>query len=157
MLKFGHGRLPIIGVGGVSSLDDAREKIRAGASLVQVYSALIYQGPGLIPRLLDELEGMLERDGFATLAADSPAGAPLVPGFRFAGADTTWPPRMTAIAGGALHGRRIMLDPEGGGDDAAGLGPQGTRAASACSPGPRSPGSDNPREDLAPTAMITAA
>jgi dihydroorotate dehydrogenase len=49
------GRIPIIGVGGISSLDDAREKLRAGATLVQVYTAFIYQGPGLIRRLAREL------------------------------------------------------------------------------------------------------
>ncbi len=49
----GHlgGRVPIIGVGGIASLDDAKEKLRAGAALVQVYTAFIYQGPGLIRRL----------------------------------------------------------------------------------------------------------
>lgn len=45
------GRIPIIGVGGISSLEDAQAKLRAGASLVQVYTAFIYQGPGLIRRL----------------------------------------------------------------------------------------------------------
>ena len=45
------GRIPIIGVGGISSLEDALEKLRAGASLVQVYTAFIYQGPGLIRRV----------------------------------------------------------------------------------------------------------
>lgn len=49
------GRVPIIGVGGVSSLEDARAKLRAGASLVQVYTAFIYQGPGLIRQLAREL------------------------------------------------------------------------------------------------------
>ncbi len=49
------GRVPIIGVGGVSSLEDAREKLRAGASLVQAYTAFIYQGPGLIRHLAREL------------------------------------------------------------------------------------------------------
>ena len=49
----GHfgGRIPIIGVGGIASLEDAREKLRAGATLVQVYTAFIYQGPGLIRKL----------------------------------------------------------------------------------------------------------
>ena len=42
------GRIPIIGVGGISSLEDAREKIRAGAALVQIYTAFIYQGPRLV-------------------------------------------------------------------------------------------------------------
>lgn len=45
------GRIPLIGVGGISSLDDAREKIRAGASLVQIYTAFIYQGPRLVRAL----------------------------------------------------------------------------------------------------------
>lgn len=49
------GRVPIIGVGGISSLEDAREKLRAGASLVQVYTAFIYQGPGLIRTLARHL------------------------------------------------------------------------------------------------------
>jgi dihydroorotate dehydrogenase len=49
------GRVPLIGVGGVSSLEDAREKLRAGASLVQIYTAFIYQGPGLIRHLAREL------------------------------------------------------------------------------------------------------
>lgn len=49
------GRIPIIGVGGISSLDDAREKIAAGASLVQIYTSLIYQGPGLVRKVAREL------------------------------------------------------------------------------------------------------
>jgi dihydroorotate dehydrogenase len=49
----GHlgGRIPIIGVGGISSLEDAREKLRAGASLVQIYTSFIYQGPRLVREL----------------------------------------------------------------------------------------------------------
>ncbi len=49
------GKLPIIGVGGISSLEDACEKLDAGASLVQIYSALIFEGPGLIRRLVEGL------------------------------------------------------------------------------------------------------
>ena len=45
------GRIPIIGVGGISSVDDAREKLRAGASLVQIYTSFIYQGPALVRAL----------------------------------------------------------------------------------------------------------
>jgi len=78
----------------------------------------------------------LDRDGFAVFELDAAGRAlvPALPGYRvwpdsatLAGAA---PVRWTAIAGGALHGRRIVLDPEGGGDDAAGQGPGGTRAAS---------------------------
>jgi dihydroorotate dehydrogenase len=49
------GKLPIIGVGGILSADDAREKITAGASLVQVYTGLIYRGPGLVREIVDAL------------------------------------------------------------------------------------------------------
>jgi dihydroorotate dehydrogenase len=49
------GRIPIIGVGGISSLEDARGKIRAGASLVQIYTSFIYQGPRLVRELAREL------------------------------------------------------------------------------------------------------
>jgi dihydroorotate dehydrogenase len=60
-----RGALPIIGVGGVFTAEDAYEKIRAGASVVQVYSGFVYEGPGLVPALLRGLAGLLERDGFA--------------------------------------------------------------------------------------------
>jgi N-acetylmuramoyl-L-alanine amidase len=74
----------------------------------------------------------INRDGFVRLPRD-PAGAvrvPALPGYRAWPADSVFPPRFVAVAGGALHGRRIVIDPEGGGDDAAGQGPGGTRAAS---------------------------
>lgn len=58
------GRVPLIGVGGVSSGADAYAKIRAGATLVELYTALIYQGPGLIARIKAELAALLRRDGF---------------------------------------------------------------------------------------------
>jgi dihydroorotate dehydrogenase len=62
------GSMPLIGVGGVASAADAYAKIRAGASLVQLYSALIYQGFGLVPRINDGLAELLARDGFAKVA-----------------------------------------------------------------------------------------
>ena len=49
------GKIPIIGVGGISSLDDAREKIRAGAALVQIYTSFIYQGPKLVREIARNL------------------------------------------------------------------------------------------------------
>lgn len=58
------GKLPIIGSGGIFTASDAYEKIRAGASLVEVYTALIYKGPGLLRELNEGLRGLLERDGF---------------------------------------------------------------------------------------------
>lgn len=54
--KYLQDEIPIIGVGGISSGKDAREKLEAGAVLVQVYSGLIYQGPGLVNQILKELE-----------------------------------------------------------------------------------------------------
>ena len=65
-------RLPtdivLIGVGGISSGRDAYEKILAGASLVQLYTALVYQGPGLVGRIKGELLALLAQDGFSSLA-----------------------------------------------------------------------------------------
>ena len=63
------GHIPIIGVGGISTADDAWEKLVAGADLVQLYSALIYQGPGLIPRLIRELEQKVRSHGNDCLAS----------------------------------------------------------------------------------------
>lgn len=62
------GRLPIIGCGGVASGADAYAKIRAGASLVQLYSALVFHGPQLIGRIKRELAGRLRADGFGSVA-----------------------------------------------------------------------------------------
>ena len=62
------GRLPLIGVGGIASGADAYAKIRAGAALVQLYTALIYQGPGLVGRIKHDLTACLRADGFATVA-----------------------------------------------------------------------------------------
>jgi dihydroorotate dehydrogenase len=63
-----RGAIPLIGVGGIGSGRDAYAKIRAGASLVQVYSMLVYEGPGLIGRMKNELRACLERDGFSVLS-----------------------------------------------------------------------------------------
>jgi len=61
-------KLVLIGVGGVSSGEDAYRKIRAGASLVQLYTALVYEGSGLIGRIKRELLECLARDGFASVS-----------------------------------------------------------------------------------------
>lgn len=68
MFRLTQGRLPIIGVGGIFSGADAYAKIRAGASLVQLYTAMIYHGPALVTRIKRELAALLHRDGFTTLA-----------------------------------------------------------------------------------------
>ncbi|OYU19235.1 MAG: dihydroorotate dehydrogenase (quinone) [Rhodobacteraceae bacterium PARR1] len=62
------GTLPLIGVGGISTPEQAYAKIRAGASAVQVYSAMVYAGLSLIPHLAKGLDALLARDGFATVA-----------------------------------------------------------------------------------------
>lgn len=62
------GRLPLIGVGGVESGLTALSKIKAGASAVQLYTALVYQGPGLVARILDELDGLLAGEGFDSVS-----------------------------------------------------------------------------------------
>jgi dihydroorotate dehydrogenase len=64
-----EGRLPLVGVGGIASGADAYGKIRAGANALQLYTALIYQGPGVVSRVLGELAALLARDGHAGIAA----------------------------------------------------------------------------------------
>lgn len=62
------GLVPIIGVGGIASAEQAYRKIRAGASLVQLYTGLVYHGPGLVRRIKIGLSDMLARDGFGRIA-----------------------------------------------------------------------------------------
>jgi dihydroorotate dehydrogenase len=57
----------VIGVGGVSDAAGAYAKIRAGASLVQLYTALVYEGPGVARAINEGLLELLERDGFASV------------------------------------------------------------------------------------------
>ncbi|MGQ0506830.1 MAG: quinone-dependent dihydroorotate dehydrogenase [Myxococcaceae bacterium] len=73
------GRFPIIGVGGVFSAEDAYKKIRAGASAVQLYTGFIYEGPGMVWRLLPELAVLLRRDGFQDIADAIGADVPREP------------------------------------------------------------------------------
>jgi dihydroorotate dehydrogenase len=63
-----RGQVPIVGVGGIFSAGDAYAKIRAGASLVEVYTALVYEGPGLPARLNRGLTRLLARDGLGNVA-----------------------------------------------------------------------------------------
>lgn len=64
-----RGELPIIGVGGIFSIGDVWEKITAGASLLQVYTGWLYQGPWMVPRVLKELGEKLAEKGFDRLAS----------------------------------------------------------------------------------------
>jgi dihydroorotate dehydrogenase len=62
------GAIPLVGVGGIATAEHAWERIRAGASLVQLYSAMVYEGPGLGARIVRGLEALMRRDGFASIA-----------------------------------------------------------------------------------------
>ncbi|MBW4974756.1 quinone-dependent dihydroorotate dehydrogenase [Roseovarius mucosus] len=62
------GEMPLIGVGGIASAEQAYAKIRAGASAVQLYSALVYQGMSLVAEIARGLERLLQRDGFGSVA-----------------------------------------------------------------------------------------
>jgi len=67
--RLGRGRLALVGVGGVFSGKDILTKLRAGASVVQIYSSFAYEGPALIPRLKRELLECLDREGFENVTA----------------------------------------------------------------------------------------
>jgi len=62
------GEIPLVGVGGIANADDAWERIKAGASLVQLYSAMVYEGPGIARRIANGLAYRLAREGFANIA-----------------------------------------------------------------------------------------
>jgi dihydroorotate dehydrogenase len=66
--KLTGGRVPLVGVGGVSSAMDAYQKIKAGASLVQLYSALVYEGPFLVKKINRDLSVLLKEGGFLNIA-----------------------------------------------------------------------------------------
>ena len=62
------GAIPLVGVGGIATAEDAWARIRAGASLVQLYSAMVYEGPGIARAIVRGLEALMRRDGFASVA-----------------------------------------------------------------------------------------
>ncbi len=69
LYRLTEGGIPLIGVGGIASGADAYSKIRAGASLVQLYTGLVYGGPALVPRIKSELARLLREDGFDSVTA----------------------------------------------------------------------------------------
>ncbi|WP_298195188.1 quinone-dependent dihydroorotate dehydrogenase [Novosphingobium sp.] len=62
------GAIPLIGVGGIASADDAWDRICAGASLIQLYSALVYEGPGLVQRIVEGLAKRVSAEGMSSIA-----------------------------------------------------------------------------------------
>ena len=66
--KASGGAIPLIGVGGIASAEDAWARIRAGASLVQLYSAIVYEGPGIARTVLEGMEKLMLQYGFSTIA-----------------------------------------------------------------------------------------
>jgi dihydroorotate dehydrogenase len=69
LYKLTKGKVPLIGVGGIFTAEDAWEKIAAGACLVQLYTGFIYQGPGIARDINEGLERILKREGFPNLDA----------------------------------------------------------------------------------------
>ena len=68
------GAVPLVAVGGIASGEEAYARIRAGASLVQLYTGLVYEGPGLAARMLRDFDALLAQDGFTTVADAVGAG-----------------------------------------------------------------------------------
>ena len=68
MYSLTNGQIPLIGVGGISSGYECYEKIKAGASLVQLYTALIYQGPAIVNKIIKDLNGLILTDGFKSIS-----------------------------------------------------------------------------------------
>ena len=66
--KTSGGAIPLVGVGGIATAEDAWERIRAGASLVQLYSAMTYRGPNIARQITKGLTKLMKRDGFASIA-----------------------------------------------------------------------------------------
>ena len=70
------GEIPLIGVGGIANANDAWERIRAGASLIQLYSAMVYEGPGIAARIGREIAERLKREGYSSIAQAVGDGRP---------------------------------------------------------------------------------
>ena len=68
IFKQTRGRLPIIGVGGIFSANDAWEKIAAGASLIQIYTGMVYEGPSIAKSIVNGLRARLKANGFTDIS-----------------------------------------------------------------------------------------
>ena len=67
MYQLTDGKVPIIGVGGIGSGRDAYDKLKAGASLVQIYSMMVYEGPGVVSRIRKELADIIVKNGYKSV------------------------------------------------------------------------------------------
>ena len=67
MYTLTNGQIPLIGVGGISNGLECYEKIKSGASLVQLYTALIYEGPQIVSKILLDLANILKTDGYKNI------------------------------------------------------------------------------------------
>jgi dihydroorotate dehydrogenase len=72
-----QGELPIIGVGGIFTAENAYEKITAGATTVQILTGFVYEGPGAVKRINQGLLRLLERDGFKSIGEAVGSGTPV--------------------------------------------------------------------------------
>ena len=68
MYRFTEGQIPIIGCGGVASGQDAYEKIRAGASAIQLYTAIVFDGFPVIGKVKRELTSLVKQDGYGNVS-----------------------------------------------------------------------------------------
>jgi dihydroorotate dehydrogenase len=68
MYRLTDGKIPLIGVGGISNGVQAYAKIRAGASLIQLYSAMVYQGPRIALVIAEELASLIKKDRFSSMS-----------------------------------------------------------------------------------------
>ncbi len=66
--KYSDGKIPLIGVGGISSAQDAYTKIKSGASLIQIYSSFIYQGFGIVEKITQDLSNLVKKDGLKNIS-----------------------------------------------------------------------------------------
>ena len=101
------GRLPLVGVGGIDSAEAAYARIRAGASLVQLYTALVYRGPSLIDEITQGLARLLKADGFASLndAVGADHRAPTAPGHETAAISSAMARAAASGSGACVIGR----------------------------------------------------
>eukprot|EP00126_Sphaerothecum_destruens_P001384 Sdes_comp14253_c0_seq1m3445 len=76
MYRLTHGTIPLIGAGGIFSAEDAYQKIRSGASLIQIYTSLVYEGPAVVADIKRGLSERLQRDGFKHISEAVGVDAP---------------------------------------------------------------------------------